>query len=54
LLKQAEAGAKTKDLCRKHGISQAMFYNLKGEVRRADDILRRDGFKALQAGERKA
>ena len=27
VLKEAEAGAKTKDLCRKHGISDATFYN---------------------------
>ena len=27
VLKEAEAGAKTKDLCRKHGISEPTFYN---------------------------
>ena len=27
VLKEAEAGAKTKDLCRRHGISEATFYN---------------------------
>ena len=27
VLKEAEAGAKTKDLCRKYGISDATFYN---------------------------
>jgi len=27
VLKEADAGAKTKDLCRKHGISEATFYN---------------------------
>jgi hypothetical protein len=27
--KKAEAGAKTKDLCRRHGISEATFYNWK-------------------------
>jgi len=26
VLKESEAGAKTKDLCRKHGISDATFY----------------------------
>jgi putative transposase len=26
ILKEAEAGAKTKELCRKHGISDATFY----------------------------
>ena len=27
VLKEAEAGAKVLDLCRKHGISNATFYN---------------------------
>lgn len=31
MLKEAEAGAKTKDLCRKHGISDATFYNWKAK-----------------------
>ena len=29
VLKEAEAGAKTSDLCRTHGISEATFYNWK-------------------------
>ena len=29
VLKEAEAGAKTTDLCRRHGISDAAFYNWK-------------------------
>ena len=29
VLKEAEAGAKTKDLCRRHGISDATFYTWK-------------------------
>lgn len=29
VLKEAEAGAKVLDLCRKHGISDATFYNWK-------------------------
>jgi putative transposase len=29
VLKEAEAGAKTKDLCRKCGISEPTFYNWK-------------------------
>lgn len=31
VLKEAEAGAKTADLCRKHGISEATFYNGKAK-----------------------
>jgi putative transposase len=31
VLKEAEAGAKTKDLCRKYGISEATFYNWKAK-----------------------
>jgi putative transposase len=31
VLKEAEAGAKTKDLCRRHGISDATFYNWKAK-----------------------
>ena len=31
VLKEAEAGAKTKDLCRKHGLSEATFYNWKAK-----------------------
>src|SRR5580698_4537450 len=27
VLKEAEAGAKTKELCRRHGVSEATFYN---------------------------
>jgi transposase-like protein len=35
VLKEAEAGAKTKDLCRKHGISDASFYNWKAKYNHA-------------------
>ena len=31
VLKEQEAGAKTADLCRKHGISDATFYNWKSK-----------------------
>ena len=31
VLKEADAGAKTQDLCRKHGISEATFYNWKAK-----------------------
>lgn len=31
MLKEAEAGAKTKDLCRKYGVSEPTFYNWKAK-----------------------
>ena len=31
VLKECEAGAKTKELCRRHGISEATFYNWKAK-----------------------
>jgi putative transposase len=31
ILKEHEAGAKTADLCRKHGMSEASFYNWKAK-----------------------
>lgn len=31
MLKEQETGAKTADVCRKHGISAAMFYKFKGQ-----------------------
>ena len=31
ILKEHEAGAKTADLCRKHGLSEATFYNWKAK-----------------------
>jgi putative transposase len=31
VLKEAEAGAKTKELCRKYGVSDATFYNWKAK-----------------------
>jgi len=34
VLKESEAGAKTKDLCRRHGISGATLYNWKANDRR--------------------
>jgi putative transposase len=46
VLKEAEVGAKTKELCRRHGISDATFYNWKAkyagmtvsEVRRLKEL----------------
>jgi hypothetical protein len=37
VLKEAEAGANTKDLCRKHGISTALL-QLEGQIRRHDGL----------------
>lgn len=31
ILKEADAGAKVKELCRKHGISEATYYNWKSK-----------------------
>lgn len=31
ILKEADAGAKVKDLCRKHGIAEATYYNWKSK-----------------------
>ena len=46
VLKEADAGAKTRELCRRHGISEATFYNWKAkyagmtvsEVRRLKEL----------------
>ena len=39
ILKEHEAGVKTADLCRKHGISEASFYNWKAKYGRACVLL---------------
>ena len=36
VLNEAEAGAKTSELCRKHGVSEATFLQVEGQVRWAD------------------
>ena len=51
VLKEAEVGAKTPELCRKHGISDATFYNWKAkyagmtvaEMRRLKDLEQENG-----------
>jgi hypothetical protein len=40
ILKEHEAGMNTADLCRKHGISEASFYNWKANLDRAPFNLR--------------
>ena len=49
ILKEHEAGMKTADLCRKHGISEATLLQLEGQVRRARGLR---GQAAEGAGER--
>src|SRR5690606_5348239 len=53
VLKEAEAGAKTKDLCRKYGISDATFYNWKAKYG-GDDGVRRPAAAGARAREREA
>jgi putative transposase len=51
VLREAEAGAKAKDLCRKHGVSEPTFYNWKAkfagmtasDVRRLKDLETENG-----------
>ena len=38
ILKEAEAGMKVAELCRKHGIAEATYYNWKAEIRRHDRV----------------
>ena len=53
VLKEGEAGAKTKELCRKYGISEATFYNWKAKYAR-DDGLGGQAAEGARSGEREA
>ena len=48
VLKEHELGAKTADLCRKHGISEATFYNWKAKFG-GMDVAEARRLKALEA-----
>ncbi len=48
VLKEHELGAKTADLCRKHGISEATFYNWKSKHDEMD-VRRAKRLKSLEA-----
>ena len=37
VLKEAEAGAKIGELCRKHGVSDATYYKVESQIRRSFD-----------------
>ncbi len=47
VLKEQEAGAKAVDLCRKHGISEATFYNWKAKYG-GMEVSEATGLKALE------
>jgi putative transposase len=48
VLKEAEAGAKTRELCRRHGISDATFYNWKADYA-GMTVSEMGGLKELEA-----
>jgi putative transposase len=48
VLREQEAGGKTADVCRKHGISSATFY-LRGQVRQfLEEMIEQDCLSELQ------
>jgi putative transposase len=51
ILKEHEAGLKTADLCRKHGISEASFYNWKAKYGglEVSEAKRLKGLKGLES-----
>jgi putative transposase len=49
ILKEHEAGVKTADLCRKHGISEATFYNWKAKGPEISEAKRLKGLKGENA-----
>jgi putative transposase len=51
VLKEQEAGAKAADLCRKHGISEATFYNWKAKYG-GMEVSEAKRLKALEEGKR--
>ena len=53
VLREHEAGAKTADLARKHGVSEATLYKLEVEGRRAGCI-RGEAFEAARGREQQA
>jgi len=55
VLKQADAGARTKELGRRHGISEATFYNWKQQVEGVEhDLMAGVGTPMLERLERRA
>ena len=49
VLKEHEAGGKTADLARKHGVSEATLYNWKAQVRRHGRLRGREAAEATRA-----
>ena len=49
ILKEHEAGVKTADLCRKHGISEASFYNWKAKYGGLEESSEAKRLKGLES-----